>query len=273
VNEFEFLRYLTIGQYIPTGSILHRLDARIRLLAAVIILGAITFAVHPAGLGIGLAIILIGFLVARIPISYGLRGMLAPLPFLAFLAILQVFFNPHAVASPLLLSWGIVHITVSDLWAGGMLMIRFMALIMGITLFSAVTSATEIINGLEGLLSPLNRLGIPVQDFVLMVQVTLHFIPFLAQAAERIAKAQASRGADWGTHSGGLFQRVRQVLPLIVPLFLTSLRRAENLALAMEARGYGSQTRRTSMVVMSLRLSDGFALLASAIIGAVVVIY
>ena len=141
---------------------------------------------------------------------------------------------------------------------------RFMSLIMGLTLVSAVISATEIINGLEGLLSPLNRIGLPVQDFVLMVQVTLHFIPFLAQAAERIAKAQASRGADWGTHSGGIFQRVRQVLPLIVPLFLTSLRRAENLALAMEARGYGSKSRRTSMVVMSLRVTDALALVASA---------
>jgi energy-coupling factor transport system permease protein len=263
MNEFEFLRYMTIGQYIPTGSILHSLDARVRLLATIIILGAITFAVHPLGLGIGLAFVLAGFLVARIPVSYGLRGMLAPLPFLAFLAILQVFFNPHLGNSPLLLKWGIIHITVSDLWAGAMLLIRFMALIMGLTLVSAVISATEIINGLEGLLAPLNRIGLPVQDFVLMVQVTLHFIPFLAQAAERIAKAQASRGADWGTHTGGLFQRVRQVLPLIVPLFLTSLRRAENLALAMEARGYGSKTRRTSMVVMRLRPSDVFALIAS----------
>ena len=263
MNEFEFLRFMTIGQYIPTGSILHRLDARIRLLAAIIILGAITFASRPLGLGIGLAFVLIGFLVARIPISYGLRGMLAPLPFLIFLAILQVFFNPHVGTSPLLLKWWIIHITVSDLWAGGMLLLRFTALILGLTLVSAVISATEIINGLEGLLSPLNRLGLPVQDFVLMVQVTLHFIPYLAQAAERIAKAQASRGADWGTHTGGIFQRVRQVLPLIVPLFLTSLRRAENLALAMEARGYGSQSRRTSMVVMRLRASDVVALLVS----------
>ncbi|MDR3572502.1 MAG: energy-coupling factor transporter transmembrane component T [Anaerolineaceae bacterium] len=270
MNEFEFLRYMTIGQYIPTGSILHRLDARVRLLAAFIILGAVTFAVHPLGLGLGLLIILLGFWIARIPISYGLRGMLAPLPFLVFLAILQVFFNPHAGVSPLLLSWGIIHITVSDLWAGAMLMMRFMALILGLTLVSAVLSATEIINGLEGLLSPLNRIGIPVQDFVLMVQVTLHFIPFLAQAAERIAKAQASRGADWGAHSGGLFQRVRQVLPLIVPLFLTSLRRAENLALAMEARGYGSQTRRTSLTVLHLRISDAVALFASAVIAGIV---
>jgi energy-coupling factor transport system permease protein len=272
VNEFEFLRYLTIGQYIPTGSILHRLDARIRLLAAVIVLGAITFAVHPLGLGIGLVIVITGFLVARIPISYGLRGMLAPLPFLVFLAILQVFFNPHAVVSPILLKWGIIHITVSDLWAGAILMMRFMALIMGLTLVSAVISATEIINGLEGLLSPLNWVKIPVQDFVLMVQVTLHFIPFLAQAAERIAKAQASRGADWGAHTGGLFQRVRQVLPQIVPLFLTSLRRAENLALAMEARGYGSQNRRTSMFVMKLQVSDVFALLVSVLIALVVLL-
>ena len=93
-----------------------------------------------------------------------------------------------------------------------------------------------------------------------------------AQAAERIAKAQASRGADWGSHTGGLFQRVRQVLPLIVPLFLTSLRRAENLALAMEARGYGSQNRRTSMFVMKLQASDVFALVVSVLIALIVLL-
>jgi energy-coupling factor transport system permease protein len=100
----------------------------------------------------------------------------------------------------------------------------------------------------------------------------LRFIPFLAQAAERIAKAQASRGANWGTRSGGLLNRIRQAVPLIVPLFLTGLRRAENLALAMESRGYGSPGRHTSMLSMQFRFSDALGLLVCSALAAVIVV-
>jgi energy-coupling factor transport system permease protein len=104
------------------------------------------------------------------------------------------------------------------------------------------------------------------------IQVMLRFIPFLAQAAERIAKAQASRGADWGTRQGGLLSRVRQAFPVIIPLFLTGLKKAENLALAMEARGYGSPGKRTSMVEMKFGWKDGLAVILAGLLAAGVIL-
>jgi energy-coupling factor transport system permease protein len=104
----------------------------------------------------------------------------------------------------------------------------------------------------------------------MMVQVMLRFIPFLAMGAERIAKAQASRGADWGTRKGSVLQRVRQAFPLLVPLFLTGLRRAEALALAMEARGYANRSRHTSMIELKFRLKDALAVLAAGVLSAAI---
>ena len=113
--------------------------------------------------------------------------------------------------------------------------------------------------GLDRLLRPLAALGLPTQDFVLMVQVSLRFLPLLAREAERIAKAQASRGAEWGTGRGGLLRRARQALPILVPLFLTTLQRAETMAVAMEARGYRGKGR-ASMTELHFRRADGIAL-------------
>jgi len=126
--------------------------------------------------------------------------------------------------------------------------------------------------GLERLLRPVGRLGLPIQDFVLMIQVALRFLPLLAREAERIAKSQASRGAEWGTGRGGLLRRTRQALPILVPLFLVSLQRAEALAMAMEARGYRSDGRRTSMVALNFRRGDYLALLLSLIASAVILV-
>jgi energy-coupling factor transport system permease protein len=118
---------------------------------------------------------------------------------------------------------------------------------------------------LNALLRPLNAIGIPVSDFVMVIQITLRYFPLLAQSAERIAKAQASRGADWQPAGWNLVQRGRQIAPLIVPLFITSLRRAENMALAMDARGYGNLPARTSMAVLRFRSVD-IIVLASAVL-------
>ena len=139
---------------------------------------------------------------------------------------------------------------------GIILLLRFASLVLWLSLSSFTLSISELLLGLHLLLRPLGRLGLPVEDLVLIVEVTLRFIPFLTQSAERIVKAQASRGAAWGKGSGDLLQRVRQALPMIVPLFLNSLRRAENMALAMDARGYGGSAARTSMYELHFRFVD-----------------
>ncbi len=261
VSDFEFQRFITIGQYVPTGSPVHRLDPRVRLVAGILLLGAATLAPHALGLAVLLGGILGLLLLARIPLGYALRGLLPPLPFVLALIVLQaVLSNPPGTNAPLL-ALGPVSITSAELREGGVFLVRFATLFLSISLTSFCISSREMIHALGALLRPLARLGLPADDFVLMVQVTLRFLPLLAQEAERIAKAQASRGAEWGTGRAGLIRRVRRTLPLLVPLFVTSLQRAEHLALAMEARCYDGRRRRTSLVTLYFAFKDGLALL------------
>ena len=267
MSNFEFQRFVTIGQHLPTGSIIHRLDPRTRLVSGALLVIAITFAPGLIGLGLAVAAVLGALRLARIPLPYALEGLGPPLPFIIILAILQLFLASQG-ESAVWFAWGPVQFTGAGIEQAALLVLRFMALVLTISLLSFCTATTEIVRGLSALLSPLGRLGLPVHDFILMVQVTLRFLPLLAREAERIAKSQAARGADWGTGRGGLLRRTRQVLPLLIPLFLTSLRRAENLAVAMEARGYGTcqgeagrrGAGRSSMVELRFRPADGVAL-------------
>ena len=204
MENFEFLRSMNIGQYLPLDSPIHRLDPRARLVAGAMLLGAVTFASRPVGLALGLAVFLAALGLARVPIRFALRGLLPPLPFLLVLALLQVFINPYPETTPIYFHIGSLAISGVDLWAGLALLMRFAGLILGLSLVSFCLSTSEMIYGLSALLRPLARAGLPVHDLVMMVQVTLRFLPLLAQSMERIAKAQASRGADWGTGRGGL---------------------------------------------------------------------
>ena len=272
MNQFEFLRSLPVGQYLPIYSWVHRLDPRARLLGFFVLIAAVTVATRLEGIGLGLILLLVILKLARIPFHYALRGLLTPLPFLVVLALLQVFFNQHEPGSPVLLAYGPVTVSWFDIQVGLKLLVRFFALILGLSLASFTLSTSEMTQGLNLLLAPLARLKLPVQDFVMMVQITLRYLPLLAQSAERIAKAQAARGADWSTR-GGLVARVRQTIPMIVPLFLSSLRRAENMALAMDARAYGSAETRSSMAEFHFAFgSDGLALACAALAALLIVI-
>ncbi|MEW6178796.1 MAG: energy-coupling factor transporter transmembrane component T [Chloroflexota bacterium] len=270
MHNFEFLRMVNIGQYLPLDSFLHRLDARARIVVYLMILMAATFTARPLGLFFALLVVLILLRVGRIPLSFAFRGLLPPLPFLLILALLQVFVSIRPPDVRPLMEFGVLKIYASGLLSAGMLLLRFCVLILALSLSSFTLSTSEMIHGLQSLLAPFARLGLPVHDLVMVFQITIRFIPFLAMAAERIAKAQASRGAEWGVRKGNFFQRVRQVIPLIVPLFLTSLRRAEIMALAMDARGYGSTARRTSTYTMQFAWKDGAAIAAGAVTAIVI---
>lgn len=272
MSEFEFLPSATIGQYIPTGSILHRIDPRAKLVGFGLLMLAITFSTSKIGIGVGLAAVILGVILSRVPLKYALKGLIPPLPFMIFIAILQFFFYPNPGTS-ILFKLGPVVLSTAGILSGILIVLRFFTLILAISLMSFVTSTSELIQGLQKLLAPLNRLGIQTMDFVMVIQVTLKFIPFLAQSAERIAKAQASRGAEWGVKTRSLMTRVRQIIPLIIPLFTTSLRRAETMALAMDARAYGFKTNRTSMFEYKFSWRDGlFVLVLSATAAAILFI-
>jgi energy-coupling factor transport system permease protein len=272
VSQFEFLRSVPFGQYLPVGSILHRLDPRARMVAFTVIILALTFSRSLMGLLIGCAVVLVGLRVGKIPYRFAFQGLLPPLPFLFLLAILQIFLNASPPNESILAVIGPVRITLSDLAAGAKLLIRFTGLILGIGLATYTISTGEMTQGLNVMFRPLAKMGLPAQDLVMMAQVTLRFLPMLAQTAERIAKSQASRGADWDSRPRNLIARVRQVIPVIVPLFLSSLHRAENMALAMDARAYGSSVQRTSLVELRLKAADGLLLGISFLAGAAILI-
>jgi energy-coupling factor transport system permease protein len=255
-NEFEFLRSLPFGPYMPIDSPLHRLDPRTRILLIILFLVAFILASRPLGLLIGLAAALAAWRVGRVPFDPLWRGWRAALPFLLFLALLQVVLRTGGPGETVLVAYGWLQITTTDLWLGLALLVRFTGFMAVIGLGAMFLSESELTRGLEALLSPLNVLHIPAHDFVMVIQVTLRYFPLLSQTAERIAKAQASRGADWQPTGWNLIRRARQIIPVIIPLFVASLRRAENMALAMDARGYGILPIRTSMVTLAYHRED-----------------
>jgi energy-coupling factor transport system permease protein len=268
MNDFDFMRNLPFGLYMSLDTPLEQIDCRARIISFTLILAALTLTRNLAGLIFGLVVILIGLIILRFPMRFTLRGLLSPLPFLIILAVLQVFINTGADEGLRLFQiWGDL-ITTSDLITGLILLLRFTALILGLTVASQTLSSSEITHGMESLLSPLKVFRFPVHDLVVVIQVSMRFIPLLLQVAERIAKAQASRGAAWQQRKGGLLSRVRLIIPLILPLFLTSLRRAENMALAMDARGYGTQNQRSSLINYDFGWKDLIACLISAGISA-----
>jgi energy-coupling factor transport system permease protein len=270
MSEFEYLRNIPFGQVVPGDSPVHRLDPRARITLFTFLLSAVLFTPRPLGLLLGLAALLVGVRLARLPLGYTLRALRAPLPFILFLAVLQVFFNGTPDSGPVLLNLNIILITSSDVLTGVMLLLRFATMVIGITFAGQVLSTSELAHGIESMLSPLERAGLPVHDGVMVLLVTVRFLPFLAQSAERIAKAQASRGARWTRVGGGLLQRARATLPLLVPIFVTSLRRADVMALAMDARGYASRAHPTSLIEMRFTPRDALAIAISITLAALI---
>ena len=268
MNQFEFLRDINIGQYLPGDSVIHRLDPRAKILIFTLFILALTFTRSLWGLALGLVFVVGGLLLARIPLRFALRGLLGPLPFLLFLAILQLFLTPPSSPGDVLWSWRFLQITGAGVMAAVTLLARFTALILAIGLATSVTSSSELLAGMYALLRPLARIGIPAEDAVMVIQVALRFLPLLAVTAERTAKAQASRGADWSPAKGNLVKQVKRIAPMIVPLFISSLGKAERMALAMDARAYGSHRPRGSMRELKFKMMDAAAVVLALLLSA-----
>ncbi|MBN1264202.1 MAG: energy-coupling factor transporter transmembrane protein EcfT [Anaerolineales bacterium] len=260
MSQSELLNRLSSGQYIPTGSILHRTDPRAKILGVFALLLSITLTGQSSGLIAGLAVTFLLLLAARIPLKYAIRGLLAPLPFIFLLAVLQLFITPHA-GSVVYLSWWFLSISAAGVHLSILLILRFLGLLLLLILAGTTLSTLELIYGLDLLFKLLQVLGIHTQSITMVVQIMLRFIPFLAMRTENITRSQAARGALWGSEQGNLIQRARQMLPLLIPLFTTSLQQADTLTNAMLARGYGSTTRRTGLRVYSFKWKDGLFLL------------
>lgn len=269
MSEFEFLRYITIGQYLPRGSIVHRLDPRFKLLAFGLIVVTVTFSNTYLANAILLLVILLLVTIAHIPLGYALQGVRPALPVLAFLIVFQVLLPPQPLGMAedctLIWQWGFVELTDCTLRLIVVSTARVIELIVLASLLTSSTTTTELVHGTEGVLAPLQRLGVPAHELALVATIALRFVPTLALQMERIVKAQISRGADFGTAGHFRFiQTTRRLLPLLIPLFLVSLRRAETLIVAMEARGYTGGKGRTRMIRLHARPADYLTLAVTA---------
>ncbi len=227
----------TFGQYLPIDSPIHQMDRRVRLLGFSIIFVAILWAESVWGMSLAVVLLLGIILLSQVPLSAFKRSVLVPLPFLLLLALVQLMFIGKG---PYWYEWGVFKVGIHGLYSGILLIFRFIALILLINLGFYTSSTNQLMQGLEEFFFPLKKLGIPIDDLMLSFRVTFQFVPFLFQTIERISKAQAARGADWDNKHASVVQKARQVLPIIVPLFIITLRRAETLALALETRGYRS---------------------------------
>jgi energy-coupling factor transport system permease protein len=261
MEEFELLRYVTIGQYLPTNSTVHRLDPRVKIVA----LGALAIAIvaQTSALGslLGLGIILAFVALARVDVRFALRGLAPSAPILAFLALLQLGFGWGARASGCiaLWSWGMFNVTTCSVEAVIALLARLVALVLLTSLLTFTSTLSELARGIEWLLRPFQRIGVPADELAMVFTIALRFVPTLALEMEKLLKAQAARGAN--IHAGtNPVARTRQLLPILVPLFINTLRRSEDLAAAMEARGYIGGAGRTHYVRLHWQRADALAL-------------
>jgi energy-coupling factor transport system permease protein len=254
----ELTRYVPIGQYLARASIVHALDPRAKIIAVTALSVGLFFIWSGPGFALVAAVVAAGLVLGRIPLGYALRGLRPVMVLLALSVVLNLLFAPGD-GSPVVARLGPVAISEGAARAAAFIGFRLFLLVATTSLLTYTTSPIELTDGVEWLLRPLRRVGVPGHELAMMMTIALRFIPTLLEETERIMKAQMARGADFG--QGRLLDRVRGFVPVLVPLFVTAFRRSEELALAMEARCYRGGEGRTRMRVLRWRAADAVALL------------
>jgi energy-coupling factor transport system permease protein len=218
------------------------------------------------GLGIGLICVLIIYFLAKLPIKSTLRIILKAIPFILILIVLQVAFSRPVETDKIIWEWAGIRITNIVLWHAIILFSRFIVLIFLINAFVMSLSTSQITSALFYLLKPLEKIRFPVNDLTMVVQITLRYIPMVAQRAEKIAKAQASRGADWDQHGFNPIKQAKRVFPLIIPIIINSLKQAEVMAVAMESRGFNAAEKRSSYYELDFNWLDGLLIISAILL-------
>ena len=249
------LRDITLGQYYPADSVIHKLDPRVKLFGTLIyIISLFVFKGLPAFI---LAAIFLVVLIklSKVPFSYMVKGLKTIVLIMLFAAVFNLFLTPGTK----LVSFWIFTITYEGLKNAVVMMVRLIFLIIGTSLMTLTTTPNELTDGLEKALSPLKYIKVPVHEIAMMMSIALRFIPILIEETDKIMKAQMARGADF--EHGNLIQKAKNMVPLLVPLFVSAYRRANDLAMAMEARFYRGGEGRTKMKPLHYQKRDRMAYL------------
>lgn len=245
------IRDITIGQYYPAESPIHRLDARLKIIVAFLFI--ISLFIVNSILGYACVTVLLGVVikVSKVPVKFMVKGLKSILFIILFTAAINLFLTP---GEDVIWEFGVLHLTVQGIYMAIRMCIRLVLLIVGSSLLTLTTTPIQLTDGLEYLLHPLKKIGVPAHEIAMMMTIALRFIPTLLDETDKIIKAQQARGADFDT--GNMIQKAKSMIPILVPLFISAFRRAEELAMAMEARCYHGDENRTRMNVMKMQSQD-----------------
>ncbi len=253
------LKDITIGQYFPGNSFMHRLDPRFKIVITGIFIIMLFCTEGFAGLLTGFVFLLLEFLLSRIPLKLMLKSLKPIIPIIIFTSVLNLFFIDGVTVFSL---WKI-KITDVGIRTTLVMVVRIIMLICGSSLLTYTTSPITLTDAIEQLLSPFKKIGLPVHELAMMMTIALRFIPTLIEETDKIMSAQKARGAD--LESGGLIQRAKALIPILIPLFVSAFRRAEELALAMECRCYQGGEGRTRLKTLKSGGKDYAALAVSTL--------
>ena len=244
-------RDVAFGQYYPTGSVVHRMDPRMKLLLTIMFVVAIFFVNTYFGFMLTAAVLILIILIAKLPMLSVLKSVRAIIFIVIFAAVINLFMIRNG---EVLWSWKALQITDQGVHTTIKMTLRLVLLISGASLLTLTTTPVEIADGTESLIKPLALIKVPVHDIAMIMSIALRFIPTLFEETQKIISAQKARGASFDM--GGLIARAKALLPVLIPLFVNSFRRADELAFAMDARCYNATEKRTKMKVMRFGAAD-----------------
>lgn len=254
------LKDITLGQYFPGDTLAHKLDPRTKLLITVLYIVALFTAKSYLAYGILVLTLVIAVRISRVSVKALFKGLKPVLFIIAFTAVLNLFYTPGKE----IWHFWIFHMTLEGVRAAVTMMLRITLLIMGTFLLTYTTSPIRLTDGLESLLNPLKAIKLPVHELAMMMSIALRFIPTLIEETDKIMSAQKARGADFDT--GNLLQKAKALVPLLVPLFISAFRRADELAIAMECRCYHGGEGRTRLRQLKLKGIDIAALVFAVLL-------
>ena len=253
---------MILGRYIPGNSIVHRLDPRSKLVAMILLIMIVFWANNPITNLILFVVTGIFVALSEVPLSFFIKGLRSMFFLIAFTTLFQLFFIS---GGDVLFEMGFIKITSYGIEQAGIIFCRFVLIIFFSTLFTLTTMPLSLATAVESLLGPLKRFKVPVHEIGLMLSMSLRFVPTLMDDTIRIMNAQKARGVDFG--EGNVIQKVKAMIPILIPLFATSLKRADSLATAMEARGYQGGNGRSQYRQLNWMNKDSVALLLVCVLG------
>lgn len=260
------IKDITLGQYVPGETVIHKMDPRTKILIMLAYI-VITFCIKSFWGYLLTACFVFGCIaLSKIPPMFVFKGLKSIMLFILFTGV----FNLFLTSGDVVWQWGILSITKQGIHLAVFMILRLVFLIMGTSLLTLTTSPISLTDGMEKLLSPFAKIGFPAHEFSMMMSIALRFIPTLTEETDKIMKAQAARGADF--ESGSLIQRAKAMIPILVPLFISSFRRADELASAMECRCYGVSAERTSLHCLKFHARDVYAAIAVVVLAVAVIL-